>query len=346
MEKELEFDARKLSPQEKEALRKKIVRLMKIHGDTKIVQPMCECSLRHVQSVWKTYNEKGVAGIKSQKVGRPSDSGALTFEQQKEIQKCLIDKDPKQLKLPGCLWNRDNIRDLIKSMFKITLTKQAISKYLKKWGFTPQRPVKKNYKQNPEEIKAWLDEEYPAIEQRAKDENAEIHWGDETGCYNESNYIRGYAPKGQTPVLEVGNEKIKVNMVSSITNRGKLRFMFYREKMNGKMLIKFMRRLIKDSPKKIFFIIDNLKAHHAKLVTAWVEKHKDEIEIFYLPAYSPQYNPDEYLNGNLKREMAELGYSENEDQIESKARGVMKTFQNRPDHVASFFQAEKVKYAS
>ena len=105
-------------------------------------------------------------------------------------------------------------------------------------------------------------------------------------------------------------------MVSSITNQGKLRFMFYREKMNGKMLIKFMRRLIKDSPKKIFFIIDNLKAHHAKVVTAWVEKHKDEIEIFYLPSYSPQYNPDEYLNGNLKREMAELGYSENEDQIE------------------------------
>jgi transposase len=230
---------------------------MKNHNDAEIVSDKCECSVRHVNDVWRTYNKKGVAGIIEKPTGRPSNSGALTLEQQKEIQKCLIDKNPNQLKLPGCLWNRSNIQGLIKSLYKIELTLQAISKYLKKWGFTPQRPVKKNYKQNPEEVNKWLEEEYPEIERRSKNENAEVHWGDETGCQNESNYIKGYAPKGQTPVLEVGNEKIKVNMISSITNRGKLRFMFYRERMDGKMFIKFMRRLIKDSPKKIFFIIDN-----------------------------------------------------------------------------------------
>ena len=122
--------------------------------------------------------------------------------------------------------------------------------------------------------------------------------------------------------------------------------MFYRERMNGKMFIKFMRRLIKDCERKIFFIIDNLPAHHAKIVKAWVEKHIDKIEVFYLPPYAPEYNPDEYLNGNLKRKLEDKGYSENEDQIESKARGVMKTLQNDPAHVASFFMAKSVLYAA
>jgi transposase len=346
MEKELEFDARKLSPAEKETLRKKIVRLMKKHGDAKVVKEMCECSVRHVYNVWKTYNEEGIDGIKAKKVGRKADSGSLTVEQQKKVQKCLIDKDPNQMKLPGFLWNRSNIQGLINQLFKVTLTLQAIGKYLKKWGFTPQRPIKRNYKQNPDEIKEWLEVEYPKIKARAKTENAEINWGDETGCQNESNYIKGYAPRGQTPVLPVGNEHLRVNMISAITNQGKLRFMFYREKMNAKMLIKFMRRLIKGATRKIFFILDNLKAHHAKIVTEWVKEHKDEIEVFYLPKYAPEYNPDERLNGNLKRELANKGFSKNADELESNARGTMKSFQKNPTHVAAFFRDASVKYAA
>jgi len=346
MEKELEFNVRKLSPAEKETLRKKIVRLMKKHGDTKVVKEMCECSLRHVQNTWKTYNEKGIVGIKAKKTGRPTDSGKLTVEQQQEVQKLIVDKCPNQLKLKGFLWDRQQVCDLIYRLFKVRITVQAVSDYMKKWGFTPQRPIKRSYKQNPVEIKAWLDEDYPKIKERAKKENAEIAWGDETGCQNETNYIKGYAPIGKTPVLPVGNEHIRVNMISAITNQGKVRFMFYREKMNGKMLIKFMSRLIKGSKRKIFLILDNLKAHHAKIVTAWLEKHKNEIEVFYLPSYAPEYNPDEYLNGNLKRELVKKGYSENEDDIESKARSSMKKLQNNPAHVANFFQHKSVKYAA
>jgi transposase len=346
MENELKFDVRKLSPKEQEELRKKIVRKMKEQGDTKEVANICECSQRHVQSTWKKYLEGGVSAVKSVKMGRPQNSGKLTKEQQSEIRKNIIDKEPNQLKLPGYLWDRERVRDLIYLLFKVKISVRSAGNYLKKWGMTPQRPIKRSYKQNTEEVKAWLEVEYPEIKRRAKEENAEINWGDETGCYNESNYIKGYAPIGQTPVLPIGNEKIKVNMVSAITNQGKLRFMFYNDRMNGKMLIKFMKRLIKDSQRKIFFIIDNLKAHHAIIVNDWVAENIDRIEVFYLPSYCPEYNPDEYLNGNLKRELADKGYSENEKEIESKARGIMKIFQNNPVHVASFFQHKSVKYAS
>ena len=151
MEKELMIDNRKLTPAEQEQLRKKIIRTakknLKPNGNvsTKKVAEICECSPSHVRQTWAKYQSGGVSAIKATKMGRPADSGALTSEQQKKIQKCLIDSDPNQLKLPGCLWNRSNIKGLINQLYKIVLTKQAISKYLKKWGFTPQRPIKKNY---------------------------------------------------------------------------------------------------------------------------------------------------------------------------------------------------------
>lgn len=346
MEKELEFNARNLSPQEKETLRKKIVRLMKQHGDTKKVAEMCECSRRHVQNVWKSYSEKGVAGIKTKQTGRPQNSGALTFAQQAEIARIIVDQNPNQLKLKGWLWDRGNVQALIKRKYQITLTLQAISKYLHKWGFTPQRPIIRNYKQQPKQVQEWLDETYPAIAARAKEENAEIQWGDETGCQNESNYIKGYAPCGQTPVLPFGDEKLRVNMISSITNQGKLRFMFCRESIKKEQFLIFLKRLVKGSNRKIFLIVDNLKAHHALIVTEWLKLHSHEIELFFLPSYCPEYNPDDYLNGNLKREMAKKECAKNEDELESHARGIMKTLQNDKVHIMRLFRAKPVFYAA
>jgi transposase len=135
-------------------------------------------------------------------------------------------------------------------------------------------------------------------------------------------------------------------MISAITNQGKLRFMFYRDSMNAGKLREFLRRLVAGATRKIYLILDNMKVHHAKLVKEWLEKHQDKIELFFLPPYSPQHNPDEYLNSNLKRELARKGYSKTVDELESKARGTMKRFQNNSVRVASFFQTEPVKYAS
>jgi len=352
MEKELEINNRKLSPKEQENLRLKIIRVakknLKANGkpDVKAVSEICECGASHVKMTWKKYCEGGISAVKAVTMGRPRNSGKLTVAQQNEIKKLIVDKNPDQLKLPGFLWDRENVRSLIKRLFKEDIALQNISVYLNKWGFSPQRPLKRNYKQDSAEVKKWLNKEYPAIKRRAKKENAEIAWSDETGCQNECNYARGYAPIGQTPVMPVGNDKLRINMISAITNQGKLRFMFYRSSMNARVLIKFMSRLIKETSRKIFLILDNLKSHHAKIVEKWLAKHSAEIEVFYLPSYSPEYNPDEYLNGNLKREMSKKGYSKTVDELESKARGTMKTFQYNAGHVANFFKAKYVKYAA
>ena len=153
------------------------------------------------------------------------------------------------------------------------------------WGFTPQKPKKKAYEQNPKAVERWMEEEYPTIKKKAKSENAEIDWGDETGIKNSSHYGSSYAPRGKTPVRRTMGKRLSLNMISSITNQGKVKFMIYSGTMNSDSFLKFLRQLIKNRERKIYLILDNLKVHHSKIVKKWVEKNKRTIELFFLPSY-------------------------------------------------------------
>ena len=154
----MNFNVLKLTFKEKEELRKKIVRQMKKHGDTKEVAAICECSQRHVQSTWKKYKEGGVAAIKTGNVGSPKGSGAkLTTCEQKQVIKLITDKNPDQIKLKGFLWDRKLVAELIKRLFGKAMPLSTMGLYLQRWGFTAQRPKKKHYKQNDEAVRQWLD---------------------------------------------------------------------------------------------------------------------------------------------------------------------------------------------
>ena len=222
---------------------------------------------------------------------------------------------------------------------------RTVGEYLKRWGFTPQKPIKRAYEQNSQAVKQWLETQYPAIARQAKKEKAEIHWGDETGSQTDGYRVRGFAPKGRTPIIRLTAKTNSVNMISAITNQGKMRFMMYRDTMTGKILINFMTRLRKDAGGKVFLILDNLRAHHGKKVKKWLENHKEEIAVFYLPSYSPELNPDEYLNGNLKAKVHSGIPARNQNELEHKTRSFMRTLSKRPGHVRSYFGHPKVQYA-
>ena len=158
---------------------------------------------------------------------------------------------------------------------------RAVGNYLKRWGFTPQKPIKRAYERRPEAIQKWLDDEYPAIAERAKDENCEIHWGDETALINTDVRGRSYAPKGQTPVTCAPGKREKLSMISTVTNQGKTRWMVIDGNFDAGKLIEFLEALIKDAVRKIFLILDNLRAHHSKLVKAWLEERKDHRSLLF-----------------------------------------------------------------
>ncbi len=201
-----------------------------------------------------------------------------------------------------------------------------------------QRPAKREANQKADQVERWLDEEYPAIHRKAKAENAEIFWGDETAVQNVANYVRGYAPKGKTPVVKVQAKKMHINMISAISNRGGLCFLLYSEAINSERLIGFMEALIKMSNgRKVYFILDNLRLHHSKVVSQWVGAHKDEIALFHLPPYSPEYNPDEYLNNDLKQSIGTQAMVQDIQELEANASAFMGRLSDAPDHVMSYF---------
>ena len=269
----------------------------------------------------------------------------MTPDQEKELQKTMYDKCPDQMKLPR--------RDLLRACAppggnefrSIKMPIRTVGEYLKRWGFTPQRPLRKAYKQNPKAVKNWLDTEYPDIADRAKKENAEIHWGDETGLCNDSYHGRSYAPRGQTPAIRIHPRCERVNLISTVTNQGKVRFMVYDSKMNSQTLIKFMGRLIKDSGKKVFLILDNLKVHHSYLVKDWIKEHENRIEVFFLPSYSPELNPDEYLNCDLKVGVHSRIPARTKNQLKKKAISHLRKLQKLPRRVMKYFKHPKIAYA-
>ena len=122
---------------------------------------------------------------------------------------------------------------MVKSRLGIPLSIRMVGNYLKRWGFTPQKPLQRADEQRPATVKKWLDESYPIIEARVKKENAEIHWGDETGIRSDCRHGRGYLPKGKTLVICLSAKRASVNMISTVAHPGKVRFMSYAGSLNA-----------------------------------------------------------------------------------------------------------------
>jgi len=339
-------DARTHNQETQFELRKQIVRLRKKGLDNKSVADMVGISATHCSTIWQKYLTGGMEAIKPGVRGRRHGAKRrLTEDQEEQVQDMLIDKAPTQLKLPFALWTRDAVRLAIKKQFGVVLPLRTITDYLKRWGFTPQKPVKRAYEQDPKKVQIWLDKTYPAIAAKAKKEKAEIHWGDETGIQNNAFNAKGFAPQGQPPIIRLSAKKCRVNMMSSITNIGKVRFMLYRENMTSAVLIRFMSRLIKDVSRKVLLVLDNLRVHHSKVVAAWLAEHKKHIEVFFLPPYSPEHNPDEYLNGDLKNHIRSGLPSRTESDLSKKTRSFMKMLQKRPNRVSNYFKHPLIAYA-
>jgi transposase len=340
-------DFRKIPDITRDEIRKKAVRMVNKGKSQREVADIFEVHYNSICSWCKKYNEGGNKAIKSRKRGiRSEQKKLLNSEQEKAIQKMITDKMPDQLKLAFALWTRKAVKELIEREFGIKIAVRTMGDYLNKWGFTPQKPAKRAYEQSPVKVKEWLDETYPSIKEKAKMENAEIHWGDETGVRNNCQHGRSYAPKGVTPIKKSMSKRFSINLISTVTNQGKVRFMTYSGSMNSQRFIDFLKRLIKGAKKKVFLILDNLKVHHSKPVKTWVEKHKEEIELFFLPSYSPERNPDEYLNCDLKQGISAQPAPKNHNQLMKNVRTHMKLLQNNSKRVKKYFDSKYIKYAA
>lgn len=342
-----ENDSRKLSMPELNERRRQAVQCRLKGMGLKETAELCGMSRNTVNEAWQRYKAGGWKAVRVWKTGRPVGKGRiLTSEQEKETQRLIRDRTPDQLKMPYALWNRQAVRELIERRYNRKLAIRSVGLYLERWGFTPQKPLRKAYEQRPEAVRKWLQEDFPAIRARAKAEGAVIHWGDETGLRSDDVRGRSYSLRGHTPVVRVNHNRHGCSVISTVTNRGEMRWMVFKGALNSSILIGFLRRLVKDSDSKVFLILDNLRVHHSKPVKGWLAEHVDLIEVFYLPSYSPELNPVEVANAALKDAVTKHAPARKKGQLELFTSRFLRSLQRRPKRIIALFQKDTVRYAA
>jgi len=344
-------DARQLSDEVLEALRVRALRGCEKGFTEAEVADLLGVSRETVSRWWCAYAQGGLAALPHERSGRPLGSGrSLSDEQAKHLQQRIDENTPEELGIASPLWTRPAVRELIRQEYGIAMPVRTVGEYLKRWGYTAKRPRRHAKRQDADEVAEWLEETYPGIEKRASKEDAEIHFCDEAGVAADEHPRCGYARQGQPATMEVPDPHIRVNVISTVistvSNDGEVHFMTYTGALNAALFIAFLEQLLRETTRKVFLITDRLQAHQAAAVQEWLKPRADRIELFFLPRRSPELNPDEYLNNDLKGSVHAAGLPNNKEELQSRTQAFLDKLLHLPEHVISYFQHPCVQYAA
>ena len=339
-------DGRNRTASSQAIIREQLVEyLKKRKGTQKQAADIFGLSRSGVERIWRFYKEVGKKVVVNKKRG-VKEGKKINGVQAAEVRRLIKDKLPDQLKLPYGLWTREAVQQLIFERLGIELSRWQVGRYLKSWGYTPQKPISKAFEQKPEKVKQWLEKEYPAIKKKAQKENAVIYFGDETGMRSDHQAGRSYAPKGETPVIKRTGQRFSLNMISAISNRGYLQFMIIDGRFNSEVFETFLKQMIKFSRQKIYFVTDGHPAHKTKKLNEWLAQNKEHIEVFFLPPYSPELNPQEYVNQDVKTNIIGKKRPINKAEMKSNVENFMAKRKNDKKQVQKYFHEKHVRYAA
>ena len=337
-------DARTLPPEAQEAVRKLAVQAVDNGMSQTEAAKVFGVSRSSIAKWMKYFREGGEKALTIKKRGRPPGKQLAPW-QSAQVVRTIIDHCPDQVKLPWALWTCAAVGQYITNHFGKVLSQSTVRRYLKDWNLSPQKPAKRAIQQDAEAVKQWLETDYPTIRAQAKEESADIHWGDECGFRSDHQSGTTWGRKGQTPVVASTGKRFSINMISSVNNRGLLRFMVFSGRFTSEVFIDFLQRLIKSTERKVFLIVDNLSVHKSKKVRDWVSGKEKWLRLFYLPTYSPDLNPDEYLNNDVKNNAVGRKRATTKDELAKNVRSNLRSAQRKPEKVKNFFKANSVRYA-
>src|SRR5215211_4979618 len=338
---------RKLPAAAQEERRRQVVGLRRAGLTYDAIAAQVGLTRTGVFNICKRFAERGAAGLKSGPRGPEPGRGRFLDAEQEAAARDLIRRHtPDELGLPFALWSRAAVRELIRRRFGVRLAVRTTGTYLARWGFTAQKPLRRAYEQDPAAVRRWLRRDYPAPVVRARRARGVIFWGDETGWRSDDVRGRGYAPRGRTPVVRVCRRRAGLSLLSAVANKGELRWMVVDGAVNAPTLIRFLERLIRDARRKVFLILDRLKAHRARLTRDWLAEHRAEIEVSYLPSYSPELNPDEGVHADLKQAVPRRAPARSQQRLKRATVGHMRSLSKRPARIRAIFQHQQFRYAA
>lgn len=338
-------DARSLPSHVQRSIREHSIKLFS-KGATQISIAAKLGVTRQAVGKWvKAYKTGGEAAIKAKPQGRPK-GGSLEPWQSAQVVKIIRNYYPNDLGMPFFLWTREAVSMLIFQKTGLTLSKWTVGRYLRKWGFSSQKPMRQAIEQNPNAIKNWLKYTYPAIKRQSRCEKGEILWADEMGLRSDHQTGKTYSIKGKTPVVKRTGKRFGCNMISAISNQGTLRFMVFRKSFTGDLFIGFLRRLGRQRTKKVFLIVDQHPVHKSKKVKDWLTKHESKVKLFFLPSYCPELNPDELLNNDTKSQAFSKRRPRSQDEMLNSVISHLRMRQKQPHIVMRFVKRIHTSYAS
>jgi transposase len=298
----------------------------------------------NTMSQWVSlYREQGEAGLAVQPQGRPEGSGrALSSEQEQEMRQLVVESLPCDHDIAIATWTRQAVAELMAKRMGVDLTLQGVGQYLRRWGLTPQKPARQAREQDPKEVEAFVQETLPKVKEQAQEEDAQLHFVDEVGVQSSDQIGRSYAPKGDTPVQEVPKSHIKQDVISSVTPDGDLLYWAFPGTMTAEKFIDFLEQLISEASGKIIVFADRHPAHEAQAVDDWLEGRESQIEVEWLPRYSPEYNADEFLNNDLKQVLKNEPMPQSTSDFREAICSILKWIASTPDRVKGYFEQTQV----
>lgn len=338
-------DFRTLTPAAQEAIRFKAMAALKEGRSKTEVARLFGVTRQAIHGWVNRKQQAGVKGLRARRRGRPV-GGRLKPKQNRLICRLITDHCPDQVKLPFYLWTREAVAHLIAQRCGVRLSVWTAGRLLARWGFTPQKPTRRAFEQDPEAVKTWLRRKYPAIRVLARQQKGLIFWADEMGLRGDHAAGRSFSPQGRTPVIPGTGQRFRCNLISAITNRGQLQFMVFKERFTVAVFLKFLRRLLRQNRRKIFLIIDSHPVHLAKAVLRWLKSRRASLRVYFLPGYSPELNPDEYLNQDVKTNAVGRTRPLDRKEMIGNIRAYLRSTQANPSLVKRYFHAEPVRYAS
>ncbi len=337
-------DARKLDHKTLEAIRTRAVEQVQAGESPETVIKALGFSRACIYNWLAAYRAGGWQALHAKPLkGRPKK---ISGSQMKWIYTTVTLKNPMQYKFEFALWTRGMIRSLIHQKYGIKLSLPSVGRLLAQLGLTCQKPLMRAFQQNPALVEKWLREEYPQIRSKAKRIGAEIYFGDEAGVRSDFHSGKTWAPKGQTPIIRTTGARFGFNMISAVSPKGHMRFMVVQGRVAARQFCDFLRRLVFKTEKPIFLILDGHPVHRSAKVKNIVESMKGKLQIFFLPPYSPELNPDEHVWNDLKNNGIGRMFVSGPDDMKRKVVSHLKSLQRNPALVQSFFQAPTTKYAA
>lgn len=338
------LDGRKVGHAALEEIRMRAVRQVQAGKSPEAVIDALGMSRSCIYEWLSKYRCGGWDGLKAKRLnGRPR---LVSGKQMAWIYKVVTGGNPQQMRLPFALWTLKLIQEVIREHLGIKLSKASVWRLLQQLGLSAQKPLFKAFQQNPKKVRKWLRHQFPKIKHMAKKIGARIFFGDEAGVRSDFHAGTTWAPKGETPVVEATGARFSMNMISAVSNRGEMRFMVVEGSVNADVFIEFLKRLVADTDRPVFLIVDGHPTHRSVRARDFVMSTNGKLGLFYLPGYSPELNPDEFVWNDLKNNVVGRKTVSNKEELKSVIVGGLRSIQKRPEKVRSFFQAKHTKYAA